>query len=313
MKRIGNLYDKIANVNNLYLAEKKARRGKGGRDEIMKFVEKLDDNIMLLNKELADGSYRTGKYYHFTIYEPKSRFISRLPYRDRVVHHAILNVMESFFVKSFISSSYSCIKGRGIHKCLRDLKSYLCNREGTKYCLKLDIRKFYPSVDHDVLKELLRKKIKDPELLLLLDDIIDSIVGLPLGSYTSQWLGNFYLNEFDHWMKETKAVQYYQRYCDDMVILHSDKNYLHTLRVDIQSYLKNNLRLELSNFQVFPTAVRGIDFVGYVCFPSHVKLRKSIKREFKRMLSKYPNKKSMASYKGWLMHADCRNLENKYL
>lgn len=312
MKRTGNLFEKIIDIPNLYKAERKARRGKGDREEIIQFVNRLSDNISLLHKELFEGTYSTGEYYHFTIYEPKSRLISRLPYRDRVVHHAILNVLEPFFLKSFINTSYSCIKNRGIHKCLKDLNKAIKD-VNSRYCLKLDIKKFYPSVDHSRLGDMLEHKFKDKKVLNLLTNIIESIKGLPLGSYTSQWLGNFYLNKFDHWLKEEKSVSYYFRYCDDMVILHHSKEYLHQLRKEIEQYLEKNLNLALSNYQVFPISTRGIDFVGYVSYPTHIRIRKSIKQAFKRMLVKYPNRKSIASYKGWLLHGNCRNLENKYL
>jgi len=313
MKRIGNLYGKIIDIKNLYLAEKKARRGKGNRKEIIEYVDKLDENILDLHLKLLSGTYTTGEYYHFIIHEPKKRDIDKLPYKDRVVHHAILNILEPIFVNTFVSTTYSCIKKRGIHKCLKDLNKGLIDKENTKYCLKVDIKKFYPSISHTILKKLLRTKFKDKELLYLLDDIIDSIAGIPLGSYTSQWFGNFYLNKFDHWIKQDKKVKYYYRYCDDIVILGSNKEDLHNLRKEIELYLLENLELELSNYQVFPIEKRGINFVGYVSFHSHIKLRKSIKQRFKRMLLKYPNRKSIASYYGWLAHCDSVNLQNKYI
>lgn len=133
-----------------------------------------------------------------------------------------------------------------------------------------------------------------------------------MGNYLSQWLANFYLNNFDHWLKEENKVTYF-RYCDDIVILHSDKTYLHSLRIEIQDYLKTKLDLELSNYQVFPVKCRGIDFVGYVSFHTHILLRKTIKKNWQKMLQKYPNKKSKASYNGWLIYCNSFNLQNKYL
>lgn len=216
------------------------------------------------------------------------------------------------FVSSFISQTYSCIKGKGIHAAQRDLKEALKDVSNTQYCLKLDIKKFYPSVDHDILKKLLRRKLKDNDLLGMLDGIIDSAQGLPIGNYLSQYLANFYLTYFDHWLKETKVVKYYFRYADDLVILSSNKEYLHALLSEIRSYLKDELNLEVKgNYQVFPVASRSIDFVGYRFYHTHIMLRKSIKKNFCRMLKNRPNDKSIASYGGWLKHCNARHLEKK--
>jgi hypothetical protein len=196
---------------------------------------------------------------------------------------------------------------------LKTLTIYLKDKENSTYCLKLDVKQFYKSVDNNILKKLLRTKFKDLDLLNLLDNIIDSIEGLPLGSYTSQWFANFYLNNFNHWLKEIKQVKKYLLYCDDIVILHSDKKYLSDLRVEIQNYLFDNLKLELSNYQVFPVSKRGIDFLGYKSYHTHIFLRKSIKLRWQYMLKNYPNKKSKSSYYGWLCHANTINLQRKYL
>jgi len=175
--------------------------------------------------------------------------------------------------------------------------------------LKLDIRKFYPSVDHGILKVMLRKKIKDTDLLWLLDEIIDSAAGLPIGNYLSQYFANFYLTYFDHWLKEEKRVQYYFRYADDIVVLSDNKSYLHQLLNDITLYLQVNLNLKVKdNYQVFPVDSRGIDFVGYVFRHTHTLLRKSIKQSFARAIAKNNNPKSVASYKGWAIHCNSRNL-----
>src|SRR5690606_15310200 len=146
----------------------------------------------------------------FKVFEPKERLVYRLPYfPDRITHHAIMNVLEPIFVANLTTDTYSCIKGRGIHACANAVKKALKDVPSTKYCLKLDITKFYPSVDHEILKALLRRKFKDQDLLELLDEIIDSAPGLPIGNYLSQYLANFYLSYFDHWIKEKKRVKYY--------------------------------------------------------------------------------------------------------
>lgn len=312
MKRIGFLYEKIISIENLQLADKKAQKGKSRQYGVIRHNENRESNILMLHEQLKNKSYKTSEYYNFIIKEPKERIISRLEYYpNRIVHHALINYLEPIFTRSFIAQTYSCIKGRGIHKALRDLTTVV-RGGGNKYCLKLDVRKFYPSVNLEILKKKLRTKFKDRDLLWLLDEIIDSHkAGLPLGNLLSQWMANFYLSSFDHWLKEIKRVLYY-RYCDDICVIHSDKKFLHNLRREIQEYLKNFLCLELSNYQVFPIVSRGIDFVGYVSYPTHIRLRKSIKQNFKKMLKRGKNYKSIASYYGWLKHGNCRNLENKY-
>lgn len=314
MKRLNNLYEQIISIENLELADKKAQRGKSRQFGVIAHNKNKEKNIVDLHESLKNRTYRTTKYSIFTIYEPKMRQISRLAYfPNRILHHAVMNVLEPILTKCFISQTYSCIKKRGIHKCLKDLNKALKDKVNTIYALKLDIEKFYPQVDHAILKTKLRTKFKDAPLLKLLDEIIDSTPsGLPLGNLLSQWLANFYLNSFDHWLKEVKRVKHMFRYCDDLVILHASKTYLHNLRKEIQDYLLT-LRLRLSNYQVFPVAARGIDFVGYKSFHSHILLRKSIKLRWLNMLKKYPNTKSKTSYNGWLTYCNSKNLQNKYL
>lgn len=198
MIRHNNIYDKVCNINNLYEANRKARKGKFKKNDVIAFNNNLEKNIFKLHLELISETYTTSDYYHFTIKDSKERNISKLPYKDRVVQHSLLKETIPIFTKCFISQTYSCIEKRGIHKALNTLKQYLKNKNETVYCLKVDIKKFYPSVNNDILKNLLRRKFKDNRLLALFDNIIDSNIGLPLGNYTSQWLGNYYLNGFDH-------------------------------------------------------------------------------------------------------------------
>jgi RNA-directed DNA polymerase len=313
MKRYNNLFQNLISLENLYLAEKRARKGKQNKKEVQEYLINLDQNILELHYELRFKTYKVSKYYHFIVYEPKQRKISKLPYKDRIVHHALINIIGDILIKSFISQTYSCIKGRGIHRGLRELTKYLKNKENTKYCLKLDIKKYYPSISNDKLKQLFRRKFKDKDLLWLIDLIIESHKGCPLGNYTSQYFANFYLNCFCHWLKENKRLKYFLIYCDDIVILGNNKEYLHSLRKEIQIYLKENLNLELSKYQVFSVESRGIDFLGYKSYHSYIRLRKKIKKNWIKMLNKYSNQKSKASYYGWLIHANTINLQNKYL
>jgi RNA-directed DNA polymerase len=310
MKRINNLYHEICSLENLQMADSIARRGKLTQPGVIMHDKNRDKNIHNLHLALINKTYKTSQYATFTIFEPKERLIFRLPYfPDRIVHHAVMNILEPIFISIFTADTYSCIKKRGIHAAANALKSALKDTAGTQFCLKLDIKKFYPNVDHEILKCLIGKKIKDHDLLWLLDEIIDSADGLPIGNYLSQYFANFYLTYFDHWIKEDKRVKYYFRYADDMVFLSGNKPYLHNLLAEIRNYLQDNLKLTVKeNYQVFPVEARGIDFVGYVFRHNYVLLRKSIKQNFARMLKRNKNPQSIASYKGWASHCNSRNL-----
>lgn len=322
MKRYNNLFDKIVSLDNLYEADKRARRQKSHRPEVMLFDKNKDNLLLDLQRKLINGEYETSEYYVFKIYEPKEREIFKLPYYpDRIVHHAIMNIMEPIWVSAFVKGTYSCIRKRGIHKALKDVKFALKDEVNTQYCLKLDIRKFYPSIDHDILKIIVRKKIKDKRLLNLLDEIIESAQGVPIGNYLSQFFANLYLTYLDHWIKEQKKVRYYFRYSDDIVILGRDKQELRNLLYDIQNYLNNKLKLSFKdNWQIFKVDSRGIDFVGYRVFHTHTLLRKRIKKKFckkinklnkKQNLDKDTYKQKICSYIGWIKYCNGRNLLNK--
>ena len=315
MKRLNNIFEKIISIENLQEADQKAQQGKAKQYGVILHNRNREDNLLKPQEMLKNKTYRTSQYHTFKVFEPKEREVFRLPFfPDRICHHAIMNILEPIFVSVFTADSYSCIKGRGIHKASYNLRKALKNKENTAYCLKLDIKKFYPNVDHDVLKALLRKKFKDEDLLCLLDEIIDSAPGLPIGNYLSQYLANFYLTYFDHYVKEKWKVKHYFRYADDIVILHNDKAYLRWLFEQIEHHLYYELKLQVKqNWQIFPVEKRGIDFVGYVHFHTHVKLRKSIKKRFARMLKKKHSRASVASYEGWLKHCNSRNLKKKLL
>lgn len=315
MKRINNLYQQIISLDNLRLAEAKARKGKAWQYGVQVYDRNPEANLQALHHNLVNKNYRTSTYTTFQVYEPKERTVSRLPYYpDRITHHAIMNVLEPLFVKVFTADTYSCIKKRGIHAAANGVKMALKDQPGTQYCLKLDITKFYPSINHDVLKALLRRKFKDADLLWLLDEIINSAEGLPIGNYLSQYLANFYLTYFDHWLKEQQQVQYYFRYADDMIILANSKEQLHSLFANIKQYLNEKLKLSVkSNWQIFPVSSRGIDFVGYVFYHTHTRLRKCIKQNFARMMATKPNLQSIASYYGWMKHCNANHLTKTIL
>lgn len=313
MKRKGNLYQKIISIENLRIADEKAQKGKNNQYGVKLHNQHKEENLQLLHKMLKNKTYQTSQYDIFKVYEPKEREVYRLPYfPDRITHHAVMNILEPIFVSTFTADTYSCIKGKGIHAAANAVKTALQDQPGTVYCLKLDIKKFYPNIDHDCLKSLLRRKFKDQQLLWLLDEIIDSASGLPIGNYLSQYFANFYLTYFDHWIKEEKRVKYYYRYADDLVMLAANKPYLHALLSEITEYLSENLKLTVKkNYQVFPVADRGIDFVGYRFYHTHTLLRKRIKKNFAKMVKKNPNKASIASYYGWAKHCDSKHLLKK--
>lgn len=232
-----------------------------------------------------------------------------------------MNVMEPIWTKIFIKQTYSCIKDRGIHNVAYDLKAALVKHPNeTLYCLKMDVKKFYPSIDHDILCDIIKRKIKDKNLLALLIGIIYSADGVPIGNYLSQFFANLYLAYFDHWVKEELKCKFYFRYADDIVILSSDKDFLRRVLIAIKMYLKEVLNLRLkSNYQIFPVDVRGIDFVGYRFYHTHVLLRKSIKIRLFRLVSRYQTgkidrqelRRRMQSYFGWLKYCNSKNLLRK--
>ena len=315
MKRIGSLYERICSLENLKQADINARKGKQKSYGVILHDKNRDENIINLHKSLINKEFKTSKYFIFKIHDPKERDIYQLPYYpDRILHHAIMTVLEPIWINIFTADTYACIKGRGIHAVVRKLKRDLKDCRGTEYCLKLDIRKFYPSIDHNILKQIIRRKIKDVDLLNLLDSIIDSAPGVPIGNYLSQYFANLYLAYFDHWIKEKKRVNYYYRYADDIVILSSSKEELHRIFNDIAEYLKVRLKLEVKqNYQVFPVAVRGLDFVGYRFYHTHILLRKSIKKAFARAVAKKGSYSIhiQSSYYGWAKHCNSINLLRK--
>ena len=331
MKRKGNLYDQIISLENLNLADEKARKGKLKTYGVKVHDRNREANLLALHEALKAGTYRTSEYSTFTIYEPKERVIFRLPYYpDRIVHHAVMNVLEPIWLSVFTADTYSCIKKRGIHAAAKKLRHVIDkDKQGCTYCLKIDIRKFYPSINHDVLKSIVRRKLKDTRLLKLLDEIIDSAEGLPIGNYLSQYLANLMLTYFDHWVKEVKKVRYYFRYADDIVVLHSDKKVLRGLLAEFETYIAEETKLQVKdNKQIFPVGKdhrdrhgRGIDFLGFVFYLNETRLRKRIKQNLCRkcaQLLKRKNpidakdfKQAIASWWGWCKYSDSDYFINK--
>lgn len=363
MKRYGNLYAKICSKENLKLAYKHAKKGKGWYAEVKAIEKDLDHYIDELHEMLVNHQFHTSEYVTFTKKEgKKEREIYKLPfYPDRIVQWAVLQVIEPQLLSFFTDDTYSAIPNKGIHAAFKKLRKDVDEHpDEMLFCCKIDCRKFYPSIDHEILKAKYRRKYKDCELLDLIDEIIESIstcpatdeniefylsqgknveivtdsdgkeyikgVGIPIGNYFSQYDGNYYLSEFDHWMKEVKHIKFYYRYMDDICIFGKTKEELHQVLADVQEYLKDNLNLRLKdNYQIFPSFVRGVDFVGYRIFKDFTLLRKTTCLQMEKKMTKLLNKVqsgqqmnysewcSINSYKGWLKHCDSFRLSQKYI
>lgn len=293
------LLPEIYSFQNLHEAYLKARKGKRMHAEVLAFSRTLESNLIEIQNELMWGSYRQGKYYFFEIREPKTRLVAALPFRDRVVQHAINTIIEPLWERRFISDSYACRPMKGTHAGADRVQSFVLRtlrKYGHVYCLKADIRKYFPSIDHGVLKKLIRKRIACSGTLSLLDGIIDSAAddgdlsprGIPIGNLTSQLFANIYLHELDLFVKHALREPLYVRYMDDFVVIHHDKSHLHAIRRDVEWFLGEVLRLQTnSKTQVFPVAKRygrSVDFLGYRIWPYHRKLRRdSVKRMHRRL------------------------------
>lgn len=298
-------------------------RGKRKRKDVAEFSLNFMDNILTLHKELKVKNYRHGGYFAFKINDPKPRDIHKASVRDRLVHHAIYRIIYPSFENKFIFDSYSCRINKGTHKAINRFQhfSLKVSKNNTKQCwiLKCDIKKFFASIDHEILKNILSKYIGDENVLWLFSQVIDSFntkgksnVGLPLGNLTSQILVNIYMNEFDQFAKRELKTKYYIRYADDFVIFHENKNYLEKLIPEISEFLKTKLKLSLHPSKVsIKTLISGIDFLGWVNFTEHRILRTSTKRRMMKKLRKNHKPESTASYLGLLSHGDGHKLSNE--
>lgn len=331
MKRYGNIYAKIYDMENLKLAHENARKDKLYYKEVKMVDGDPETYLKQIQDMLINKTYEVSEYEVSTINDKgKERELWKLPYfPDRIIQWAIMLQIEKVFMQVFCSHTCASIKDRGITKAARLTEKAMKDKKNCEYCLKIDVSKFYPNIDHCVLKKLLRRKFKDKELLELLDKIVDSYPGekgVPIGSYLSQFLANFYLSYFDHWMKEKMKIKKIIRYMDDITIFHKSKEFLHWLLMKMKEYLEINLKLMIKpNHQVFPTAVRGVDFVGYRFFFNYKLLRKSTCKKFKRKMLQIKKKQdegklinysewcSANSYIGWLCWCDSYRLYQKYI
>ena len=306
--------------------------------DVLRFEKNLEQNIFQLHRDLRDKTYQHGGYTSFYIHDPKLRHIHKATVRDRVLHHAMFKVLSPIFESTYIHNSFSCRLSKGNHKGVKALAHMLrqASKNSTKTCfvLKCDIRKFFDSIDHDILIELIQRKIRDKNAMDLLREILTSfaneqpnlfgIKGVPIGNLTSQLFANIYMNELDQFIRHDLKVKYYARYTDDFIIVSDNKDYLEKLLPPIQSFLREKLKLKLHPSKVSIRKYRqGIDFLGYVALPHHIALRTKTR---KRMMWKLRNKMAeyknntiskstllatFQSYLGVLSHADAHKLSQE--
>ncbi len=315
MKRYSNLFEQICSPDNIELAYRQARKGKRHYVEVGRIESEQEKYFSELRQMLLSGTYKNSSYEVITRNTGrKIRKIYKLPFfPDRVIHHCLIQVLSPIWMKLFIRDTYATIPGRGIHDGAKRVKNALCDIEGTQYCLKIDVKKYYPSVNNKILKGIIARKIKCKKTLALLAEIIDSTQGIPIGNYTSQWLGNLYLAYFDHFVKEQLHVKYYFRYADDMVFLSGSKEKLWDVFRKTKNYLTNELYLNIKeNYQIFPVDLRGLDFLGYRFFHGYTLVRKGIVKNFKRKIKEKTTPQTQPAYWGWFKHADTHNLISRY-
>ena len=329
MKRLGNIYQEIYSIENLKSAHKNASRSKGHYIEVKKTNGNLDEELSNIQSMLINKTYYISPNdYTFKIIRDKGkdRELMKLKYNPhRIVQWAVMLHLEKVFTNTFCYHTCASIPNGGIDRAYKLIYSYLMDKENTQYCLKIDVKKFYPSIDKNILKNKLRTKIKDKDLLWLLGLIIDSYpreTGVPIGSYLSQYFANFYLSEFDHYCKEQLKLKYIVRYMDDIIILHKDKEYLRELLVKIQSFWSVKLNLTMKeNYQVFPVESRGVDFIGYVFRHKSIRLRKKnalhlrkiSNRIKKRQRMNYSDFCSINAVVGFFRYFDSRQLFDTYI
>lgn len=341
-KRFAHSYDNIISLENLLRAWNEFKRGKTKKKDVQEFEYRLFDNILDLHNDLKAKTYTHGPYHAFTVNDPKRRDIHKASVRDRLLHHAIYRILYPYFDLQFIHDSYSCRKGKGTHRALLRFEqmSRKVSQNYTKQCfvLKCDIRKFFASIDHNVLLSVLERYIKDEDILWLLSDVVGSFCsnvcnsrvvlchprvggdpeldsrfhgndrreddkqGLPLGNLTSQLFANIYMNVFDQFVKHKIKAEYYIRYADDFVFLSHNKQYLETLLPIISDFLSSTLKLSLHKYKVFiKTFSSGVDFLGWVHFSNHRVLRTVTKRRMFRKIGEVDCKpETITSYVGML-------------
>ncbi len=317
-------YEHIISVENLLAAWQEFMRGKRRRKDVQEFERNLMANILALHRDLATYTYQHGGYQAFNISDPKPRIIHKASVRDRLLHRALHCILYPFFDRAFFADSYSCRIGKGTHRAMNRFRSfaYIVSKNNTRTCwiLKCDIKKFFASIDHDILLDILRWYIPDDDVLRLLKLVIRSFAstapgkGLPLGNLTSQLFANIYMNEFDQFVKHTLKAGYYVRYADDFVFLSEDRTVLEETLPVIDNFLREKLKLALHPQKVFiKTLASGVDFLGWVHFPDHRVLRTATKRRMMRRVGEAQKQEMMDSYLGLLQHGNTGKLQKELM
>src|SRR3989344_4742378 len=317
-------YEDIISVENLLAAWCEFVRGKRQKKDVQEFQHCLMDNILALHRDLAAGTYEHGGYKHFRISDPKPRDIHKASVCDRLLHHALYRTLYPFFDRTFIADSYSCRKGKGTHRAMNRFResAYKVSRNHTRTCwvLKCDIRKFFASIDQNILLDIVRTYIPDKRTVALITKVVASFQswtpdvqyeprGLPLGNLTSQLLVNIYMNEFDQFVKHTLKTKQYVRYADDFVFLSHSRGTLEEMLPRVQDFLNARLHLALHPDKVFiKTFASGVDFLGWVHFPDHRVLRTATKWRMLRNLADDAFDARVESYRGLLGHGNARRL-----
>lgn len=286
MRRSGNIFNEFCSFSNLLLAYKKAKKGCRKNHETARFGFHFEKELLALANELKDSSYQPGNFRYFMVNDPKKRTIAVAPFRDRVVHHALVNILEPVYEPCFIYDSYATRKNKGTHAAILRAQAFLAKN---RWFLKMDIEKYFDSIDHHILKTLLQRKIKDSKFLEILFRIIenggDYGKGLPIGNLTSQFLANVYLNGFDHFVKDHSAIRHYIRYMDDFVVFTDDKIFLKTIKSTIEGYLQAKLKLRLKvKSTVLNHRQHGLSFVGARIYPRVIRIHPKTLRRSKLKL-----------------------------
>ncbi|MFH1098654.1 MAG: reverse transcriptase/maturase family protein [Candidatus Uhrbacteria bacterium] len=312
---MGGLFDQLCSTEHLFTAWELFRRGKRSKSDVLVFERDLERNLFTLQEDLRSGAYRHRPYHAFTVHDPKARSIHKATVRDRVVHQAVVSVIEPIFERRFIDDSYSCRLGRGTHAAVVRLRTFLGRASAgdrrTISVLQCDIQQFFASVDHRVLLGLLCQRVRDVRMRALLERVVWSFStvpgkGIPLGNLTSQLFANVYLHELDRFVKHGLRERWYLRYCDDFAIVHPDRTHLLASVPAIESFLRDALRLRLHPRKVtVRTWTMGVDFLGYVLLPQATVVRTTTKHRMLRALS--PG--NATSYFGICAHATTYRLQ----
>ena len=323
MKTWSNLWQPFVSEENFNLAYLSAKKGKARQKQVQRFETNATEQIAKTRQSVINGTFHTSKYQSKTIFEPKKRIIYILPFNpDRIVHHAIVNVLKPYYERYFIADSYACLDGRGqqaaVQRCMELIRR-------NKYCMEGDIHHFYPSISHDLLFEQYKAKIRDTKFLPILEDNIYSFGGgknTPIGNLTSIWHGNFFLTELDIFCKQELKIRDYIRYCDNFWLGGNDKSYLHECRKRIEEFLWEKKRLEYSKANVF-NVKQGIDCLGYRLFDNYILVRKRTVKRMKKKIAALPDRfeageltvdelrSILDSIAGWLSHANAYHLAQK--